>query len=131
MPWCWWQHCRRRWTDANHTSIGSPTGHKADAQRLKLAHRQALLLSSTKLAGTFSWIEAHRMVNNWGRSFVRATGGMQLYDLRHAGAVRSIHKGLNALLAARCLGHSLSVHSDTYHRYMNAADVAAVAAGLQ
>lgn len=76
-------------------------------------------------------LEAHRMVNNWGRSFVRATGGMQLYDLRHAWAVRSIHKGLNASLAAKCLGHSLSVHSDTYHRYMDAADVAAVAASLQ
>ena len=76
-------------------------------------------------------IEAERLVSNWGRSFTRVAGGMQLYDLRHAWAVRSIHKGLNASLAAKTLGHSLNIHHRTYHRWLEEADVAAVAASLQ
>ena len=83
-----------------------------------------------KTPADYDSLEAQRMVSNWGRWFVRATGGMQLYDLRHAWAVRSIHKGLNASLAAKTLGHSLAVHHSTYHRWLEAADVAAVAASL-
>jgi len=32
-----------------------PTGHKADAHGLKLAHKQALTLAAAKASGTFSW----------------------------------------------------------------------------
>ena len=32
-----------------------PTGHKADAHGLKLAHKQALMLASANASGSFSW----------------------------------------------------------------------------
>jgi integrase len=73
---------------------------------------------------------ARRLVQSWGKWFVRQAPGMQLYDLRHAWAVRSIRVGLNASLAAKCMGHSLAVHHSTYHRWLDESDVAAVAAGL-
>jgi len=38
---------------------------------------------------------------------------------------------LNASLAAKCLGHSVSVHHETYHRWLEGADVAALAARLR
>ena len=73
---------------------------------------------------------ARRLVQSWGKWFVRQAPGMQLYDLRHAWAVRSIRVGLNASLAAKCMGHSLAVHHSTYHRWLDESDVAAVAAAL-
>ena len=32
-----------------------PTGHKADAHGLKLAHKKALMLASAKASGSFNW----------------------------------------------------------------------------
>jgi len=40
------------------------------------------------------------------------------YDLRHAWAVRTIHFGLPDTVAARMMGHSVSVHTRTYHRWI-------------
>ena len=56
----------------------------------------------------------------------RVMPDMDLYDFRHAWALRSIRKNLKASLAARTMGHSLDVHH-TYHRWLDQADVAAVA----
>jgi hypothetical protein len=53
--------------------------------------------------------------------------GLQLYDIRHAWAARSIRKNLNASLATKTMGHSLDVQHLTYHRWL---DQAAAAAGL-
>lgn len=80
--------------------------------------------------------EAARLNKNWGKWLGGkwADGiapGLQLYDLRHAWAVRSIRKNLNASLAAKTMGHSLDVHHRTYHRWLDQADVAAVAASLK
>ena len=74
---------------------------------------------------------AKSLVEQWGRWLRRNRKGLQLYDLRHAWAVRSIRLNLNASLAAKCLGHSLSVHHETYHRWLEAVDVAALAARLR
>ena len=52
---------------------------------------------------------------------------LQLYKIRHAWAVQSIRKNLNASLAAKTMGHSL----DIYHQWLDQADVAAVASALQ
>ncbi len=71
-----------------------------------------------------------RLVERWGRWLARRSPGMQLYDIRHAWAVRTIRLGLNASLAAKCMGHSLAVHHETYHRWLDQADVAAVARQL-
>ncbi|MDX2213253.1 MAG: site-specific integrase [Oculatellaceae cyanobacterium bins.114] len=44
------------------------------------------------------------------------------YDLRHAWAVRTIHVGLPDTVAARMMGHSVTVHTRTYHRWMTRRD---------
>lgn len=41
------------------------------------------------------------------------------YDLRHRWAVRTMELGLDISLAAQQMGHSLKVHSETYHRWIN------------
>ena len=74
--------------------------------------------------------EAERLSSNWGKSVARLFPH-PIYDLRHAWAVRSIRRGINASLAAKCMGHSLAVHHSTYHRWLEQSDVAAVAAGLR
>jgi integrase len=40
------------------------------------------------------------------------------YDLRHAWAVRTIHIGLPDTIAARMMGHSVAIHTRTYHRWL-------------
>jgi integrase len=40
------------------------------------------------------------------------------YDLRHAWAVRTIHFGLSDTVAARMMGHSVAIHTRTYHRWI-------------
>jgi integrase len=53
------------------------------------------------------------------------------YDLRHAWAVRTIHMGLPDTVAARMMGHSVAVHTRTYHRWLTRRDQqAAVRAAL-
>jgi integrase len=41
------------------------------------------------------------------------------YDLRHAWAIRSMEFGLPIELAAAQMGHSMTVHSQTYHRWIS------------
>lgn len=51
-----------------------------------------------------------------------------LYDLRHRWAIRSIEAGKPLTLCARALGHSASVHEQTYHRHIQRADLRAAMA---
>lgn len=44
------------------------------------------------------------------------------YDLRHAWAVRTIHFGLPDTVAARMMGHSVAIHTRTYHQWMTRRD---------
>ncbi|MEO1590804.1 MAG: site-specific integrase [Cyanobacteria bacterium J06632_22] len=44
------------------------------------------------------------------------------YDLRHAWAVRTILFGLPDTVAARMMGHSVQIHTRTYHRWMTHRD---------
>jgi integrase len=54
------------------------------------------------------------------------------YDLRHAWAVRTIHVGLPDTVAARMMGHSVAIHTRTYHQWMTRRDQQqAVDAALQ
>ena len=46
----------------------------------------------------------------------------QPYDLRHAWAVRTIHFGLPDTVAAQMMGHSVAIHTRTYHRWMTRRD---------
>ena len=76
-------------------------------------------------------VVAKELTQKWGKWLGRQLIGLQLYDVRHAWAVRSVRAGINASLVAKCLGHSLAVHHSSYHRWLDQADVAAVAAALQ
>ena len=54
------------------------------------------------------------------------------YDLRHAWAVRTIHVGLPDTVAARMMGHSVGIHTRTYHHWITRRDQQqAVDAALQ
>lgn len=44
------------------------------------------------------------------------------YDLRHAWAVRTIHVGLPDTVSARMMGHSVAIHTRTYHRWLTRRD---------
>ncbi|MDS3861457.1 site-specific integrase [Thermosynechococcaceae cyanobacterium BACA0444] len=44
------------------------------------------------------------------------------YDLRHAWAVRTIHIGLPDTVSARMMGHSVAIHTRTYHRWITRRD---------
>ena len=79
---------------------------------------------------TYDSATVKRLVEQWGRWLGRRARGLKLYDIRHAWAVRTIRLGLNASLAAKCMGHSLAVHHESYHRWLEQADVAAVARQL-
>jgi len=74
--------------------------------------------------------EARRLVQSWQAWLKAQAPGWQLYDLRHAWAVRSIRRGINASMAAKTMGHSLAVHHSTYNRWLEQRDVAGVAASL-
>ena len=69
--------------------------------------------------------------DRWAGWLRRQHPTIQLCDLRHAWAIRSIAMNLNASLAAKCMGHDIAVHHRTYHRWIAHADIAAVAAGLK
>jgi len=51
--------------------------------------------------------------------FAQTAIGFNAYDLRHAWAVRAIRFGLASPLAARQMGHSTSVHDQSYHLAIN------------
>ncbi len=44
------------------------------------------------------------------------------YDLRHAWAIRTIHIGLPDTVSARMMGHSVSIHTRTYHHWITKRD---------
>ena len=44
------------------------------------------------------------------------------YDLRHSWAVRTIHIGLPDTIAARMMGHSVAIHTRTYHHWITRRD---------
>jgi len=81
-------------------------------------------------ATEYDSFEAKRHTGAWGKWLGARTGGLQLYALRHAWALRSIRRNINPSLAAETMGHSLEVHNNTYHRALSKRDVAAVAASL-
>lgn len=60
--------------------------------------------------------------DRWRRWF-KQYYDLTLYDLRHSWAIRSISMINNPVLAAKCMGHSLAVHSNTYHRWLQGDEV--------
>jgi len=62
----------------------------------------------------FDPVESKKITDQWGRWIKKYDPELQLYDLRHSWARRSIIQGVPSGLAAKCLGHSISVFEKTY-----------------
>ncbi|MFZ9738749.1 MAG: site-specific integrase [Prochlorotrichaceae cyanobacterium] len=56
------------------------------------------------------------------RQFRRYQIPFSPYDLRHAWAVRTIHLGLPDTVAAKMMGHSVAIHTRTYHKWITRRD---------
>tara|TARA_Y100001972_G_scaffold4169_1_gene4760 strand:- start:2 stop:1105 length:1104 start_codon:yes stop_codon:yes gene_type:complete len=62
----------------------------------------------------FDPVESKKITDQWGRWIKKFDPELQLYDLRHSWARRSIIEGVPSGLASRCLGHSITVFEKTY-----------------
>ena len=56
--------------------------------------------------------------NRVTHAFARIKIPFSPYNLRHAWAIRSLEFGLDLSLAASQMGHSVRVHSETYHHWI-------------
>ena len=74
---------------------------------------------------------AKLLCDRWKGWLKRRFPGMQLYGFRHAWAIRSISKVPSTSIAAKCMGHDIAVHHREYHRWLDQADIAAVAIAMQ
>ena len=74
---------------------------------------------------------AKLLCDRWQGWLKRRFPGMQLYGFRHAWAIRSINKVPSTSIAAKCMGHDIAVHHREYHRWLDQADIAAVALAMQ
>ena len=61
--------------------------------------------------------------NNVSRKFRMLGLNFVPYALRHAWAIRSIHYKLDVSIAAKMMGHSVMVHTKTYHKYILESDL--------
>ena len=90
--------------------------------------RQALPRVRTDLGRTTLQQVGRRVAEQFRRYDLPITP----YDLRHAWAVRTIHLGLPDTVAARMMGHSVAIHTRTYHHWITRRDQQqAVDAALQ
>jgi integrase len=89
-------------------------------------------LSQKRLPSSMQEDRGHRTVGMaMGRLFRRANAGFVPYDLRHSWAVRAIHTPqISPSLAAKSMGHSLSVHSSVYQRWFDAHEMEVLQSSL-
>ncbi|MEB3234832.1 MAG: site-specific integrase [Cyanobacteriota bacterium] len=80
--------------------------------------RQALPAVTTDLRHTTLQQVGRRVAEQFRRYNLPITP----YDLRHAWAVRTIHIGLPDTVAARMMGHSVAIHTRTYHHWITRRD---------
>jgi len=80
--------------------------------------RQALPRVRTDLGRTTLQQVGRRVAEQFRRYGLPITP----YDLRHAWAVRTIHLGLPDTVAARMMGHSVAIHTRTYHHWITRRD---------
>ena len=64
------------------------------------------------------------LTDSWGSWLDKKYPGLNLYDLRHSWAKRSITASVPTGLAAKCLGHSVSIFEKTYLSTIDEKDVA-------
>ena len=86
---------------------------------LELAHNpKALPMVTTDLKHTTLQQVGRRVSEQFRRYELPITP----YDLRHAWAIRTIHIGLPDTVAARMMGHSVAIHTRTYHHWITRRD---------
>ena len=86
---------------------------------LELAENpQALPMVTTDLKHTTLQQVGRRVSEQFHRYALPITP----YDLRHAWAIRTIHIGLPDTVAARMMGHSVAIHTRTYHHWITRRD---------
>ncbi|QNI59301.1 phage integrase family protein [Synechococcus sp. BIOS-U3-1] len=79
---------------------------------------QALPVITTDLRATTLQQVGRRVTEQFRRYDLPLTP----YDLRHAWAVRTIHIGLPDTVSARMMGHSVAIHTRTYHHWITRRD---------
>ena len=82
------------------------------------SHEEALPQIQTDLRRTTLQQVGRRVSEQFRRYALPITP----YDLRHAWAVRTIHIGLPDTVAARMMGHSVAIHTRTYHHWITRRD---------
>ena len=82
------------------------------------SHQEALPQIQTDLRRTTLQQVGRRVSEQFRRYDLPITP----YDLRHAWAVRTIHIGLPDTVAARMMGHSVAIHTRTYHHWITRRD---------
>ena len=78
----------------------------------RLSHKK--VMEEFKNPTDFDPVASKKITDQWGRWIKKYDPELQLYDLRHSWARRSIVQGVPSGLAAKCLGHSISVFEKTY-----------------
>lgn len=84
-----------------------------DLFNLKEIHRPNLKTELDRSERTMKHIS-----NNVSKRFRIYNLGFIPYSLRHAYAIRSIHYKLNPSIVAKMMGHSVLIHTKTYHKYL-------------
>ncbi len=123
--------------------------NRAPMLRTCFAHPRAWIerfsLADISIPGETRWTQSEQYDSALGKKFVDSwrhsrrsqeirpiieahIPEFDLYDLRHRWAIRSIEDGKRLTLCARAMGHSATVHEQTYHRYIQAADLRAAMA---
>ncbi len=76
--------------------------------------------------------EAKRQKDMWGSWLKRNSGhlDLELYDLRHAWAIRSIRTNVHTGTASKTMGHDIGVHVRAYASALVETDVVAAAKNL-
>jgi integrase len=85
-------------------------------------HFQLQQVNLPKLQTDLSQTTLRRIGQQVNCQFRRYQIPFSPYDLRHAWAVRTIHFGLPDTVAARMMGHSVAIHTRTYHRWITHRD---------
>ena len=86
-----------------------------------------------KIPKEYNSLEAKSWTDRWNKWLKKNCGhqSLQLYDIRHAWAIRSIRMNLSTAAGAKSMGHEVNVHVKTYMSALSEADMAAVAASLR
>ena len=103
----------------SHKKIQVKNGDFYYGFRNKLGKNPELLPNINKDLGVTTLQNIGKKITD---QFKRYSLKIKPYDLRHAWAVRTIFYDLPDTVAARMMGHSVSLHTQTYHHWITKRD---------